>query len=91
MELDFTHFVDRGDGTCTVMKLTECETCGAWIEAPNTLTAHEKPSNLANFGLIPLKVYPPSGYYDAETDMEVCDLCITHTLSDRQRTDRDTI
>ena len=72
----WTHFVNRGDGTCTVMNLTECETCGSTIEAPNAMTAHEKPSRLANLGMIELKVYPPCGYYDEDTDMEVCDLCI---------------
>jgi len=82
--LGFTHFVDYGDGYCAVMNLTECETCGATIEAPNGLTAHEKPAKLKLIGMIELKVSPPEGCYDEATDMEVCDLCIPHIESDRR-------
>jgi hypothetical protein len=73
---EFTHFVYRGDGTCAMLNLTECETCGSTIQAPNGMTACETPVYLEHIGLKELRVYPPCGYYDEETDMEVCDLCI---------------
>lgn len=74
--LYFTHFVDRGDGTLAMMNLTECETCGSMIQAPNGMTAHEPAAKLLGIGLKELPVFPPDGYYDEDTDKEVCDLCI---------------
>lgn len=74
--LPWTHYhLDPDTGRITLFKLDRCETCGHYIQAPNSVGTTESPAKLERMGVKRLGVLPPEGWYNDETDMEACDFC----------------
>ena len=62
-----------------LFEVTQCETCGSAIQAPNSLRTSESWTVLRALGLKYLPELPPEGWYSEEAGAEVCQLCC-HTV-----------
>ena len=72
----FTHYsineyTPKGFVTC--FEMGECETCGGPVSLPNSV--HIGKDILYTHPMIRYDGVIPEGYYDEETDMEVCSEC----------------
>lgn len=77
----FTHYLPLDTGYFKVFVMDECETCGGPLAAANAMSILPRGENpesiLVWHGLKRVDTHPADGYYDDETDMEVCDNCAT--------------
>lgn len=73
MRIMWTHFHPASK---TLFDVTDCETCGRTIEAPNAVTGCDPVEHYRKMGLLIVTERLPQGYYDDDTGMEVCDGCI---------------
>jgi len=72
-----THYKVNPNGTTTLFTPDNCETCGAVIQAANTVggVAEDIPS-YKKFGMIEwTDALPEEGYYSEEMEQEACYNC----------------
>jgi hypothetical protein len=74
--MGFTHFVDHGNGKTTCFEMTQCENCGADIQAPNAIggSTVDIPFYLS-IGMKQVTELPEEGYYSDECEGEACYNC----------------
>jgi hypothetical protein len=60
----------------TWFTLDACETCGGPLQAVNAVTVHPGDHHkLIARGVIVVDELPVEGWYDEDTEMEVCEAC----------------
>jgi hypothetical protein len=75
-KLGFTHFFDHGNGRTTCFEMTQCENCGANIQAPNAIGGASRDITFyLAMGMKKVDKLPAEGYYSDKLEGEACYNC----------------
>lgn len=71
----WTHFYVAPSGRISLFVPDSCETCGAPIQAANSVTGADSPAHYRALGMTQVTELPEEGFYCDELDQEACYTC----------------